>query len=160
MRKAEEYIPQIKKSPRYEELSEMWSEVFSKRKKIVGSKKAKYSANAVVKAELLKEFSVDSKTNILENRIKNNWLKEEDEEGSDCSDKLGIDYNIYPIDDMNVVVSTDKDMFKKCKDVRRKGMIKNLEDEYEIEILDKLSDEYNIKLHPDLYYMMWSVDNG
>lgn len=144
MKNIEKYIPEINTSTRKEELTELWNKVYKKRKKISGLKKAKYSANAIVYSEMLKEF-----TNTKKDYIKNLWEQEQEE-------KEDSKYTIYPVEDMSVVVTTDKAVLKDYKNVDRKGMIKNAEDEFELEILDKLSDEYNIKLHPDLYYVMWS----
>jgi Pyruvate/2-oxoacid:ferredoxin oxidoreductase gamma subunit len=87
-------------------------------------------------------------------RINTIWGKKREREDY-IFEKKG-DYSIYPIDDMNVILTTDEDVLEGYKKKRRKGLIKNIDDDYELEILDKVSEEYNIKLHPRLYYVMWS----
>lgn len=150
MIEAKKYVPEIKKSKNKKYLNEKWNEVYNIRKKKVGKKKAIYSANAVVYSELLKEWNNGN----TYDRINTIWDKVRDRVDYVYEEKG--DYSIYPIDDMNVIVTTDEDVLKDYKNKKRKGLVKNIDDDYEIEILDKVSEEYNIKLHPRLYYVMWS----
>jgi hypothetical protein len=150
MIEAKKYVPEIKKSKNKEYLNEKWNEVYKTRKRKVGKQKAIYSANATIYAELLKEWNSGNTFD----RINTIWGKKREREDY-IFEKKG-DYSIYPIDDMNVILTTDEDVLESYKKKRRKGLIKNIDDDYELEILDKVSEEYNIKLHPRLYYVMWS----
>jgi hypothetical protein len=137
------YIPELKKHSQKKDFEKIWEEVYNQRKIKVGKKKAIYSANAKIKSLLVKE------ENLLIKQIKENWNKEYIIEKKE-------DYSVYEIDDMNVIITTKKEVLKDYKEVKRKGLIKYVEDNYEIKILDKLKDVNKIKLHPDLYYVMWS----
>jgi hypothetical protein len=147
---AKKYVPEIKKSKNKKYLNEKWNEVYSVRKKKVGKRKAIYSANATVYAELLKEWNSGNTFD----RINTIWERKREREDY-IFEKKG-DYSIYPIDDMNVILTTDENVLRDYKKKSRKGLIKNIDDDYELEILDKVSEEYDIKLHPRLYYVMWS----
>lgn len=85
----------------------------------------------------------------LEKRILSSWRKEYIYEER-------AEYPMYKVDDMLVILTTDKSALEQYKHVPRKGIIKNIADKYEIEILDKVSKEYNVKIFPSLYYVMWS----
>lgn len=85
----------------------------------------------------------------LEEKILKKWKKEFLFEKSP-------DYTIYPVEDMQVIITTDEKVLRQYKHIPRKGTIKDAEDEYELSILHKVSDTYDIELHPNLYYVMWS----
>lgn len=65
-------------------------------------------------------------------------------------------YPIYPIEDMQVILTTDDRVLKQYKNIPRKGEVGKVTDRYEINILDKISKEYNVRISPNLYYVMWS----
>lgn len=147
---ASKYIPTLNESQNKDYLNAVWNNVYKKRKQKVSKKKAIYSANAVIYSELLKEWN---KKDSINNYIKEIWERRESRYNIIEAKE---DYNIYPVDDMNVILTTEEQVLKDYKNVNRKGLVKDVDDDYEIEILDKASEEYNIKLHPSLYYVMWS----
>jgi|GEM_PF-3448055 alpha-galactosidase/6-phospho-beta-glucosidase family protein len=147
---ASKYIPTLKESKNKDYFNFIWNSVYKKRRAEVSKRKAIYSANAIVYSELLKEWN---NKNSKKDYVKQIWEKRKDK---NIILEKKSDYNIYPIDDMNVILTTEEDVLNDYRSVKRKGLIKNIEDDYEIEILDKASEEYNIKLHPSLYYVMWS----
>ena len=65
-------------------------------------------------------------------------------------------YPIYPVDDMQIILTTDDKVLRQYRHIPRKGKIKNASDSYELDMLDKVSKEYNIRLNANLYYVMWS----
>lgn len=84
----------------------------------------------------------------LEEKIRSIWNKEY------ITEK--VDYTIYPVEDMQVILTTDEGVLKQYKHIKRKGNVKNVEDMYELRILQKVSKDYKVELHPNLYYVMWS----
>lgn len=86
---------------------------------------------------------------ILEKKILSYWKRELVYEATP-------NLPIYPIDDMQVILTTDEKVLRQYKHIPRKGVLKEISDNYELEILNKVSKEYNLKLNPNLYYVMWS----
>lgn len=85
----------------------------------------------------------------LEEKIKRVWNK-------DIYITEKSDYRIYPVKNMNVILTTDEKVLRQYKHIERKGSVENINDDYELGILQKVNKEYNIELHPNLYYVMWS----
>lgn len=68
--------------------------------------------------------------------------------------KESIDYKSYNIGNNKFIVSTDKKILEKYSDAERKGMLRDMTDEFEQEILFKAKSKYNIRFHPDMYYVI------
>lgn len=139
MPNVEDYIPESLNFKSYPKLNEIWKDVYKKRRKKSGKKKAIYSANARVYAEMLKEFKI----NRLPKKNKIKLIKEKKEE-----------WNDYSIDDNVVHISTEKRMLDDFPSAEKKGIVKDANDPFEQEILTKVMDEYDIKIHPQMYYVI------
>jgi len=85
----------------------------------------------------------------LEKKILSSWKKEYIHERAP-------EYPIYPVEDMQVILTTDNRALKQYKHIPRKGIVREISDTYELEVLNKVSKEYGVRLNPNLYYVMWS----
>ena len=56
MKKMIDYIPEAINFDNYEAYNKLWNSVYNKRKKVVKENTATHSANAIVYAEVLKDF--------------------------------------------------------------------------------------------------------
>lgn len=65
-------------------------------------------------------------------------------------------YPIYPIEDMQVILTTDDRVLKQYKNIKRKGIVSKISDKYELDLLNKISEEYKVRINSSLYYVMWS----
>jgi len=122
-----------------------YDDVYKIRRKKVGKKKALISEKYAMEAKIIHN------TKNLKKQIIEYWEKE--------NTKLIIEekskYTIFNVDDVNVILTTNKNVLKDYKNVERKGIVKNITDEYEKEILLKTEEENDIKLNPNLYYTIF-----
>lgn len=56
MNKITKFIPEVKKLKEQEKYNNVWNNIYNIRRKVVNESKAIHSANAIVYAEILKDF--------------------------------------------------------------------------------------------------------
>ena len=112
-------------------------------------KKARLIAKAKFYEECFKIF-LKKENEIIVNEI---WEKQNPKKLFSYIEE-GIDYKKYNIGNNKFIVSTDKKILEKYSDSERKGMLRNINDEFEQEILFKIKNKYNIRLDPDMYYVI------
>lgn len=107
-----------------------------------GKEKASRLATAKLYEECFKIFCKKEKiTTIREEWLSKKFLTE------------SVDYKTYELGKVKFVVSTDEKILKKFSS-EKKGLIRDMNDEYEQEILFKVKSKYGIRLHPDMYYVI------
>lgn len=117
---------------KYPKLEESWNRVYKNRKKKVGSKKAVYSADAVVMAEALKLFTKRKPHKIkIESKKENN-------------------YEPYFYRGLAVYISDDKDFQKKFPESKN---INKIEDDFfEMQVILETTRRKKIKINNKFYY--------
>jgi hypothetical protein len=68
--------------------------------------------------------------------------------------KESVDYKSYKIGNNKLFTSTDKKILEIFSDAERKGILRNMNDEFEQEILFKVKDKFNVRFDPDMYYVI------
>ena len=132
-----------KKQKRY--LKELYYETYSSLIKTKNEKKARAVSRAKVNEELFKIFCKKEVLNITEQwktKKKFSYIKE------------NMDFKSYTLNNVDFVVSTNNKVLEKFSNAERKGMIRDMKDEYEQEILFKVKEKYNVKLSPDMFYVI------
>lgn len=116
-------------------LKEVYDEAYKKER---DKEKAKKIARARFYEESFKIFIDKEKS---QNKIKKIKFIKED-----------IDYKVYEVGSIKLYLSTDEKILN--KKAERKGIIRDMNDEFEQEILFKVKEKYDISLHPDMYYLI------
>jgi UTP:GlnB (protein PII) uridylyltransferase len=129
-------------------LKEVYENALEKNKK-KPIKKARSIAKAKFYEECFKIF-LKKENEIIVNEI---WEKQNPKKLFSYIEE-SIDYKKYNIGNNKFIVSTDKKILEKYSDSERKGMLRNINDEFEQEILFKIKNKYNIRLDPDMYYVI------
>ena len=128
-------------------LREIYRSSFKERARFSDEKKAKAYAKAKLFEEAFKIFlQKENNISILETwkkkEIPNTYIKE------------SIDFKTYKIGNKKLITSTDEKILERFPEAERKGMFRNMKDEYEQEIFFKAKEKHGISLHPDMYYVI------
>lgn len=68
--------------------------------------------------------------------------------------KENVDYKVYKVDGDKLIVSTDEKLLEKFEDKKRKGLLRDMDDEFEREIFFKVQEKYDINFSPDMYFVI------
>ena len=128
-------------------MSDIWNKVYKDRRKKVGAKKAKFSANAAEKSEYVKEFLEST----LYSKVKKNWKKEVERVIIESKK----DYRVFKTEDENVIITTEEKVLRDFADEPRKGKIGTISDEHTREVIMKTKEDNDINLNPNLYYVIY-----
>jgi len=131
--------------------SPLWKKIYKHRRKKVSKRLATYSANAVVFSEALKEH-ISDKSNLFD-KVYKKFLAEEEKVYD--SKKKKKKYKIRKVGSYSIIITTNEKTLNDFPNAIKKGIIRNATDEFTQEMLFKVRDKYDIKLHPDLYYIIY-----
>lgn len=127
-------------------LKELYDNTYNSLIKNKDVKKAKAVAKAKVNEELFKIFC--KKEGVLD--INEQWKSKK----KYSYIKENTDFKNYRVNNIDFVVSTDKKILEKFSEAERKGMIRDMKDEYEQEVLFKAKEKYGVQLSPDMFYVI------
>jgi len=128
------------------ELVKLWNKVFGERRKIVSIERAMISANATVYAECLKQFG-KKEQKAIKKKTARDLMKESINENKG-------EYRAYKIEDNVIMFSPKEKILKDFPEAERSGIIKNVNNEFEMEMILKAKDLYDIKLSPNLFFVI------
>ena len=143
-------LPENINSTERKYLKEVYHDTY-KRNLSKGKDKAKAYAKAKFYEECFKIFCV--RENVAS--VRDEWLnKKNDYKIIKRLLAESIDYKVYKLNNIKLIVSTDKKILDKFPNAERSGMIRDMNDEYEQEILFKVKSKHGVRLHPDMYYII------
>lgn len=134
-----------KKEKRY--LREVYEDTLIRNLK-KGEKRAKAIAKIKFNEETYKLFK--KKENIK--NITEEWNKRNKRHFTYI--KENVDYKVYKVDGDKLIVSTDEKLLEKFEDKKRKGLLRDMDDEFEREIFFKVQEKYDINFSPDMYFVI------
>jgi len=151
--KARDAVPVIREFEDFEQLEEIWQEVYESRSKKVGRKRAIYSANATVFSECLKSFLE------ADGDVYKKWINKISGPNTRELKEAKQDYKTYIVEGIEVIITSKRKVLDDYPNAERKGTIKEM-DEFEYQILQRIVEDNDIKIHPSLYFVINGENNG
>ena len=117
-------------------------------KQLIKKGKEKYKAKAIAKARLVEEkFKLFKKKEYKK-------INKQKFEPKVKTIKEGIDYNKFLVGKNKLILSTDEKILNKFEKTKRKGLIRNMTDDFEKDVLFTAQNKYNLTLDPDMFYVI------
>lgn len=132
-------------------LKEVYDDAYKERRKKTSPAKAKKYAKARFYEESFKIFLQKEKAKTITERWKIRNKKKKDFNINESKD---IDYKVYRTNGVKFIVSTDRDLLEKYKNAERKGLLRDMTDEFEQEVLFNTKEQYGVRLDPDMFYVI------
>jgi len=132
-------------------LKEVYEDAYKERRKETSSLKAKKYAKAKFYEEAFKIFLKKEKARTISEKWK---IRNKKRKNLNLNESKNIDYKVYKVNGVKFIVSTDKDLLEKYKNAERKGLLRDMTDEFEQEVLFNAKEQYGISLDPDMFYVI------
>lgn len=117
-------------------------------KQLIKKGKEKYKAKAIANARLIEEkFKLFNKKEYK--KLSKKSLKPKIK-----TIKENTGYNKYLVGKNKIILSTDEKILEKFEKAKRKGLIRNMTDDFEKDVLFTAQNKYNLTLDPDMFYVI------